>query len=156
MLPDRYRSTDDNVAHLLARTRKAGPLERAAEVAKLEEQVSQLSAAATFLEQSPQLANEAATTKAKLETTQAELNRRRKDMPTPASEHKALEEAMSALASAVEERKGRADRGKTKAAERVQSRKELFAELRRQLDRAGRPKSKRRIYYRLPAVRSQQ
>ena len=86
-LPERYLSTENNVAFLLARTRKAGPLERAAEVAKLEEQVAQLTSAAAVLEQSPQLANEAATTKTKLESAQAELTRRKRDRPTSASEH---------------------------------------------------------------------
>jgi hypothetical protein len=82
------------------------------------------------------LANEAATTKTKLDSAQAELTRRKRDMPTSASEHKAFEEALSALATAVEERKGRANRGKAKAADRTHRRKELFAELRKSLEAA--------------------
>ena len=135
-LPERYSSTKANVEFLLTKTRKAGPLDRAAELQKLEEQVKSCKSTLVLLEQNPLLSAEAETVRGKLATAEAELTRRKKDTPTAASEHKALEETLSSLATAIEERKGRADKGRKKAEERRTRRKTLFDELRQQLDAA--------------------
>ena len=60
-LPERYASTQANVDFLLTKTRKAGPLDRAAELQKLEQQVKSFKSTLVLLEQNPLLSAEAET-----------------------------------------------------------------------------------------------
>ena len=132
-LPQRCSSAEENVAHFLEKANKNGPLGRAAEVDKLAAQVAKLRSSLASLQDDISLADTAASLRAKLHATESELEKKRKDAPTAASEHAAIVEARSAFETAVEERRGRAEKGKVKAEERVSARKELFRKLRCQL-----------------------
>ena len=101
-LPERYLSTEANVNFLLARTRKAGPVDRAAGLTKLEQQPESLATSHTVLQQNPLLEAEAAAVKVDATRTELAKKKKKKDVPTSASEHKALEEALSTLATAIE------------------------------------------------------
>ena len=50
LLPERYKSAEGNIAHLLSHTKHNGPLNRAAEMGKLEDLVSKLDASLALLE----------------------------------------------------------------------------------------------------------
>jgi chromosome segregation ATPase len=135
-LPERYQSAEKNVSYLLSHSRRNGPLDRAAEVGKLQELVTKLDSTLALLEGQDTLEAEIAPLKKKRDAAKAELERRQKDAPTLKSERAALQEALATLDTALEERRGRAAKGREKVQERVTRRVEFFHGLRAQVDAA--------------------
>ena len=110
-LPQRYESAQEYAALFLSRTKKNGPVERAAELTKLEARVSSLKTSLFSLEANESLSLLAETVRTSLKEAQAELDKRNKDVPTPLSEQAGITEALAAFNTATTERKGRAQRG---------------------------------------------